>query len=93
MNEAKDSKAEFEYESFPIKKEFSGLRDIYSRESESGLVLKKNLEKLKARVDKVTKEIKMRDAMNLKDWDLSKTIKSSGSQTKPPNPKPPTEPK
>jgi archaellum component FlaC len=66
---------EVDYDQYQVKKEFQKLRDLYCRESKSNIVMKKNLEKLKARVDKVTRDIKIKEYLNLKDGDIARIIK------------------
>jgi hypothetical protein len=50
--------------------------------------MKKNLDKLKTKVDKVTKEIRNKDAMNVKDSDIVKIYKISTAPQRPPRPAP-----
>jgi hypothetical protein len=46
--------------------------------------MKKNLEKLKGKVDKVTRDIKLKDYLSLKDTDIAKTVKPSQNTQRPP---------
>lgn len=52
--------------------------------------MKKNLEKLRTKVDKVTRDIKLKDFLSLKESDLARVTRPGLKAPQPQAPQPPT---
>jgi hypothetical protein len=85
--------AEYDYESCPMRRELKHMHELYNTSSKSHLIVKKRIEKMRHRVDRIKNEAERDEYSSIKEIDPFKLL-SKNQQAPPaanpanPNPNP-----
>jgi hypothetical protein len=74
---------EYDYESSGVRREFKRLHELYNQSSKSHLIVKRRIEKMRQKVDRVKVEIERDEYAMVKEVDLTKLISKNGVQNVP----------